>query len=218
MDKLELDVLNEFIKAFSKLGNDVGMIIGATRNLGLDYEDASEKLRKLSQQLKMLSNKNPLLMEKAGFRDRCILVHRDKNGKIIDKRDTGWRTNTLTNAWFANVAGLQLTDVGGESLGYIAIGTGTTAPAPTDTALEYETHREAGTGSRETTTVTNDTAVLTATFSGYAGTEAVTESGAFTAATGGIMACRQTFDPLNINWGAGDSLQVTWKIQTKQAA
>jgi len=120
MDKLEL---GEFLKAFSKLGNDVGMIIGATRNLGLDYEDASEKLRKLSQQLKMLSNKNPLLMEKAGFRDRCILIHRDKNGKIIDKRDTGWRTNTLTNAGFAEVAALMTADVGGTAFDYIAIGT-----------------------------------------------------------------------------------------------
>jgi len=218
MDKLELD---EFLKAFSKLGNDVGMIIGATRNLGLDYEDAGEKLRKLSQQLKMLSNKNPPLMEKAGFRDRCILVHRDKNGKIIDKRDTGWKTNTLTNAGFAEVAGLMTADVGGTAFDYIAIGTGTTAPAATDTALEYETHRIGGadvTGSQVTTTVTNDTMQLVGTFSGYTGTEAVTESGVFNAAAGGTLLCRQTFAALNINWDAGDSLQVTWKVQVKAAA
>jgi intein/homing endonuclease len=29
--------------------------------------------------------------------------------------------------------------------------------------------------------------------------------------------CRQVFSALNINWGAGDTLQVTWKVQVKQA-
>ncbi len=215
---MEKDFLDEFVRVYSKLGNDVGMIIGAARNIGIDYEDASEKLRRLTEELKQLMRQNSTLTEKAGFRDRVILQHFDKEGRLLDERDSGWKANTLTNAGFAEVAGLITADVGGTPFDYIAIGTGTTAPAATDTALAAETHRIGGaavTGSRVTTAVTNDTMQLVGTFSGYTGTEAVTESGVFNAATGGTLLCRQTFAALNINWDAGDSLQVTWKVQVK---
>jgi len=158
--------------------------------------------------------------EKVSVRDRLIAVVRDKNGKVKQVYDSGWRTNTLTNDGFAEIAGLITADVGGTAFDYIAIGTGTTAAAATDTALEYETHRIGGadvTGSRVTTTVTNDTAQLVGTFSGYTGTEAVTESGVLNASTGGTLLCRQVFSALNIDWDAGDSLQITWKIQVKAA-
>ncbi|MEM2849045.1 MAG: hypothetical protein QXI36_02075, partial [Candidatus Bathyarchaeia archaeon] len=88
------------------------------------------------------------------------------------------------------------------------------------TALVTEIKRKAGTGSRVTTTVTNDTHQLVVTFSaadGLSGTSAVAESGEFNALTGGTMLDRQTFSVLNINWDAGDTLQVTWKVQVKQA-
>ncbi len=120
--------------------------------------------------------------------------------------------NVITNVGKAQVAGL-INGVVTTPFNYIAIGTGTTTPAATDTALATETHRkQADSVSRATTNVTNDTAVLVATFSGYTGTEAVTESGVFDASSGGNMLCRQTFSAINVNWGAGDSLQITWRI------
>jgi hypothetical protein len=120
--------------------------------------------------------------------------------------------NVITNAGKAQVAGL-INGVVTTPFRYIAIGTGTTAPAATDTALATETHRKlADSVSRATTNVDNDTALLVATFSGYTGTEAVTESGVFDASSGGNMLCRQTFSAINVDWGAGDSLQITWKI------
>ena len=120
--------------------------------------------------------------------------------------------NVITNVGKAQVAGL-INGVVTTPFKYIAIGTGTTAPAATDTALATETHRKlADSVSRATTNVANDTAVLVATFSGYTGTEAVTESGVFDASSGGNMLCRQTFSAINVNWSAGDSLQITWKI------
>ena len=120
--------------------------------------------------------------------------------------------NVITNAGKAQVAGL-INGVVTTPFKYIAIGTGTAAPAATDTALATETRRKlADSVSRATTNVDNDTALLVATFSGYTGTEAVTESGVFDASSGGNMLCRQTFSAINVNWGAGDSLQITWKI------
>jgi len=118
----------------------------------------------------------------------------------------------VVNAGLAEIAGLILTDVGGTAFDYIAIGTGTTAPSATDTALENETHREAATGTRQTVNVTNDTAVLTHTFTGYSGSEAITETGIFNDPSTGVMLARQVFSALNVDWDAGDSIEVTWKI------
>lgn len=98
---------------------------------------------------------------------------------------------------------------------YIATGTGTTAFAAGNTALEAEIvdsglERAAGTLSLVTTTTTNDTAQATVTFS-VTGTKAVTESGMLNASSSGTLLCRQVFSAVNVV--SGDSLAVTWKIQ-----
>lgn len=157
---------------------------------------------------KLKATENPQ-MQQMGLLDIMEIRVFDKNGKLKDMRRV---EDLLVNTGLAEVAGLLLTDVGGTAFDYIAIGTGTTAPAATDTALGTETHRVAATGSRVTTNVTNDTAQLVATFSGYTGSEAITEAGVFNAATGGTMLCRQTFSALNVDWDAGDSVEITEKI------
>jgi len=152
--------------------------------------------------------------------DRVIVVVKDKDGNIKQEYDSGWSVNGITNVGKAEVAGLILTDVGGTPFDYIGIGTGTTAFSPEQTGLISEVKRKAGTGTRVTTTTTNDTAQLVAIFSsadGLSGTHAITESGVFNASTGGVMLCRQVFTAVNVNWDAGDTLQVTWKIQVAQA-
>lgn len=98
---------------------------------------------------------------------------------------------------------------------YIAVGTGTTAFAAGDTALQTETSgsgltRAQATVSLVTTTTTNDTAQMTKTFS-VTGTVSVTESGVFNASSSGTLLCRQTFTAIpTVN---GDSLAITWKVQ-----
>jgi len=199
-------------RILSRMGNNILSLIGLTRNIGDDYQQLLTELRKL------LENTGER-KEQMAVRDRVILEVRDKNGRLKQKYDSGWSLNGITNAGFAEVAGLLLTDVGGTAFDYIAIGTGTTAFDPTQTTLVSEISRKAGTGSRVTTSVTNDTAQLQAQFSsadGLSGTSAVTESGVFNASSGGTMLCRQTFSALNIDWDAGDTLTVTWKIQVKQ--
>jgi len=163
--------------------------------------------------------------ENMGFADTIEFVHRDKDGKVIKKwTSKGTSHNCLTNLGFADVAALILLDVADPTqYDYIAIGTGTAAPNPTDTTLGIEKSRLAGVGTRVQTAVANDTAQLVATFSqaadgGLTGTDDITEVGVFNAATAGTMLMRQTFAAETLNWDAGDTLEMTVKIQVKQAS
>ena len=124
-------------------------------------------------------------------------------------------SNLITNAGRALISGLINGSGSPAAATYIAVGTGTTAAATSDTALQTETaasglSRAAGTVSLVTTTITNDTAQITKTFS-VTGTVAVTESGVLNAASAGTLLCHQVFSAINV--ANGDSLQVTWKIQ-----
>lgn len=123
--------------------------------------------------------------------------------------------NLVTNAGFAGVAS-RINGAGAEAaFTYIAVGTGTTAAAVGNTALETEIadsglSRANSTASRVTTTQTNDTAQLVNTFT-VSGTKAVTESGVLNASSSGVLLCRQVFSAINVV--NGDSLQVTWKVK-----
>lgn len=94
---------------------------------------------------------------------------------------------------------------------HMALGTGTTAAAATQTALVTEiSTRATVTASGVTTTVTNDTTQYVATFGAGVATGAITEAGIFNASTAGTMLCRTVF-PV-VNKGAGDSITITWKV------
>ena len=139
--------------------------------------------------------------------------HFDKAGKLIESVNT---PNALMNLGFKEVAGLFNTDQAGSytAFDYIAVGTGTTAATATDTTLETEETengltRAAGTGTSETTNVTDDTAQFLKSFS-VTGSVAVTESAVLNASSAGTMLCRQTFSAINV--ADGDTLQITWKV------
>lgn len=121
-------------------------------------------------------------------------------------------SNLVTTSGKAGVAS-RINGAGGEAaFTYIAVGTGTTAAAAGDTALQTETStsglsRANATASRTTTDVTNDTARLVNTFT-VTGSVAVTESGVLNNSSGGTLLARQVFSAVNVV--NGDSLQVTW--------
>jgi hypothetical protein len=122
--------------------------------------------------------------------------------------------NLITNAGLALIAG-RLNGSGSPAAAtFIAVGTGTTAAAAGDTALQTEIvdsglARAAATVSLVTTDVTNDTARMTNTFS-VTGTKAVTEAGVLNAGSGGTLLNRQVFSAVNVvNL---DSLAVTVNI------
>lgn len=141
-----------------------------------------------------------------------ILTHRGSDGKIKSVRIV---RNLIVSAGKAGMAS-RLNGSGSEAVfTYLAVGTGTTSPAAGNTALEAEIvdsglARVNATASRVTTSVANDTARLTTTFT-VTGTKAVTEAGILNAASSGTLLCRQTFSAVNVV--NGDSLQLTYSVQ-----
>jgi hypothetical protein len=130
----------------------------------------------------------------------------------------------ITSAGKAAVAALILLDTATSAshFDWIAIGSDSTAATTSNTVLGDQRIRAASTGTRVTTSATNDTAQLVYVFASgkpaglngtSTGTQAIEESGVFNKATAGDLLCRQTFGALNIDWNGGDSLQITWKIQ-----
>lgn len=97
---------------------------------------------------------------------------------------------------------------------YIALGTGSTSPVAGNTTLETEITnsglvREAGVVSYETTTTTNDTAVLTNTWE-VTGSKALAEIGVLNATSTGTLLGRQTFGVINMT--SGMELTVKYKF------
>jgi len=139
---------------------------------------------------------------------KFILKKFDADGNLVETREV---KNVITNDGKNEVAGLICADQASSytAFDYIGIGTGTTSASATDTALENETDRQAATGTLTTTSVTDDTMQLVASFTGINAT--ITEAGVFNASTGGTMLARQTFSgiPLTTN----DTLEVTYKVQ-----
>lgn len=151
-----------------------------------------------------------------GVKGIINIVVKDANGKVKEKRTI---RNKIVNAGLAAIAGLLLSDVSVDDFDYIAVGTGTDAAAAGDTTLGTEItdsglERAAGTGTRETTTVANDTAQLTKTFT-VTGTKAVTEAGILNAAAAGTLLARQVFSAINVV--SGDSLAINWQIVFSEA-
>lgn len=134
----------------------------------------------------------------------------DKDGNLKDERLI---KNIITNAGLAQIA-LLAGDASAVPFTYLALGTGTTAAAATDTALETESsasglERAAATVSRVTTTVSNDTLQLAKTFTSGA-TAAITECGIFNDASAGTMLGHQVFSAANVV--SGDSIALTYKV------
>lgn len=126
-----------------------------------------------------------------------------------------WRGNVITNVGLAEMVKL-IFGLGGSPFKYLAIGTGTTTESVTDTALENEIARKQASITQTTTNVSNDTALLEATFSkadGLTGTANVSEAGVFNASSGGVLLARKTFSPVPVNWDAGDSITIRYYIQ-----
>ena len=96
----------------------------------------------------------------------------------------------------------------GTIMTHMAIGTGSTAAAAGDTALETEADRNALTTSGGT--VSSNTITYDCTWPPADGTAAITEAGIFDAATGGTLLARTVF-PV-INKGAADSMTISWVI------
>lgn len=92
------------------------------------------------------------------------------------------------------------------AMSHMAIGTGSTAAAASDSALGSESGRV----SLTSTTVTNNEVEYVATFGAGTGTGAITEAGILNASSSGTLLCRTVFSV--VNKGAADSMTITWTV------
>jgi hypothetical protein len=131
--------------------------------------------------------------------------HYNINGVLKDE----WNVdNLIVNAGLAGLIACA-------DFKYIALGTGTTAVAASQTALAAEItdsglQRVEGTVTIITTTVTNDTKQITYTFTAT-GTKAIEEVGIFSAASAGTMLSRALTSTKTLV--SGEKLVVTYKLK-----
>lgn len=100
----------------------------------------------------------------------------------------------------------RMKDATADAMSHMAIGTGTTAAAITDTTLEAESGRV----SLTSTTVSTNEVEYVATFAAGTGTGAITEAGLLNAPSVGTLLCRTVFSV--VNKGAADSVTITWTV------
>jgi len=128
----------------------------------------------------------------------------DESGMVKDTRKIKNLVVTVGKTFIAS----RMVGVAAAVMGWMELGTGTTAAAVGDTTLQTVIS-----ASRVTlTSGTNTTNVVTyvASFPAGTGTGAVTEAGIFNAASAGTMLCRTVFSV--VNKGAADAMSITWII------
>ena len=126
------------------------------------------------------------------------------DGSIKDSREVHNLVVTSGKTFIAS----RMVGTSSNVMSHMELGTGTTAAAVGDTALEsvISASRTAlSSGTSSTNVVT-----YVASFPAGTGTGAVTEAGIFNASSGGTMLCRTVFSV--VNKGADDAMSITWTI------
>ena len=134
--------------------------------------------------------------------DLHIVVKDSKTGEVKVDRLEKNLVVTVGKDWIAS----RMVGTASNVMGYMAVGTDSTAPAVGNTTLGAEVARVAVTSA----TASTNTVTYVATFGAGVGTGALTEAGLFNAASVGTMLSRTTYSV--INKGSGDEMTVTWVI------
>ena len=125
----------------------------------------------------------------------------NKQGKVIETREV---KNLVVDDGLEYIADRMKNN--STVMSHMAIGTGSTAAAASDTALGTEAARVDLTS----TTVTANAVAYVASFAAGTGTGAITEAGILNAGSGGTLLCRTVFSV--VNKGASDSMTITWTV------
>ena len=133
---------------------------------------------------------------------RLSVVVKGSDGKIKEERDIN---NLVVTSGLGFIAS-RMKDASATAMGYMAVGTGTTAAAAGDTSLGTELDRN----SIASTTVTGNQIEYTSTWAAGDGTGAITEAGIFNDASAGTMLARTVFSVVNKD--ANDTLSITWTV------
>ena len=126
------------------------------------------------------------------------------DGTVTDTREIKNLVVTSGKTFIAS----RMVGVASTIMGFMELGTGATAAAVGDTALQTAI----GSSRVALTSGTASTNVVTyvASFPAGTGTGAVTEAGVFNDASAGTMLCRTVFSV--VNKGAADAMSITWTI------
>ena len=122
------------------------------------------------------------------------------NGEVVQEVD-----NLVVTAGKGYVAS-RMKDATATAMSHMAIGSGSTLAAASDTALGNELGRV----SLTSTTVSSAVVTYVATFGAGTGTGAVTEAALLNASSSGTMLCRTVFSV--VNKGSADSMTITWTV------
>lgn len=142
------------------------------------------------------------LQEQITMKGELNIVLRNQDGVIKETRNIPNLVVTVGKNYIAS----RMVGTASTVMGWMALGTGVTAPIVGDTTLETEAGRVAV----SSFTASTNTVTATATFGAGTATGAITEAGILNAASVGTMLCRTTFSV--VNKGAGDSLAVSWTV------
>jgi hypothetical protein len=126
------------------------------------------------------------------------------DGAIKDSREIKNLVVTTGKNYIAS----RMKDATATAMTHMELGTGTTAAAVGDTALQT-----AISGSRVTltsTTVTTNAVAYVASFPAGTGTGAITEAGILNAGATGNMLCRTVFGV--VTKASGDTVVITWNV------
>lgn len=134
------------------------------------------------------------------------IVLKDRHGNIKEEETI---ENLVVNTGKYHIAD-QLSDQGEAAMSHMAVGTGTTAAAAGDTALETELDRNALDSTTQGAGADANKVTYVASWAAADATGAITEAGIFNAGAAGIMLCRSVFAVKNK--GAGDTLTNTWVL------
>lgn len=134
--------------------------------------------------------------------DLHILIKDALTGEVKVDRLEKNLVVTVGKEWIAS----RMVGTAANTMGYMAVGTDSTAPAAGNTTLGAEVARVAVTSQ----TASTNTVTYIATFGAGTGTGALTEAGLFNANTSGTMLSRTTYSV--INKGSGDEMTITWVI------
>lgn len=122
-------------------------------------------------------------------------------------RDCGWHCNLVVTSGKNHIAD-QLAEKQEAVMSHMAIGTGTTSPVATDTALQIELDRNALDSKHKGTGADANKVTYICTWAAGDGTGAITEAAIFNSASAGTMLCRSVFPVKNKE--AGESMVLTW--------
>lgn len=122
------------------------------------------------------------------------------NGEVVQEID-----NLVVTDGKEYVAS-RMKDATATAMSHMAIGSGSTAAAASNSALGNQLGRV----SLTSTTVSGAVVTYVATFGAGTGTGAVTEAGLFNASSSGTMLCRTVFSV--VNKGSADSMTITWTV------